>query len=190
MGWTKSEGLEGALARRFEKEHSELLWLAYLLTGDRDKSHDAVVNAMDVNDTSNPFFRNWMISWSRKLVIAKALDSMKSELSASLARTREWHRPEEPENPADHWSLQPDADKAEIEEALLGIDLFPRCALLLSVFEKVSVEDTATLLNADRETIRLAKTIGLEALARALEARERERAASTAIPAVAFGLAS
>ncbi len=165
IGWSKSDtGLEGALARTFANEHTELLWLAFLLTGDREMSVDAVADATDMNDAGNPFFRNWMISWSRKLVIAKALSVVEFDMAESVRRTRE-RRYERPAPAAtENWSLDAAADKEQLERALLAIDLFPRCALLLTVFEKVSIQDTASLLNADREAVRNAKAIGLAEL--------------------------
>lgn len=152
------------MARTFAREESELLWLAYLLTGDRQTSMDAVVHAMDTSDAANPFFRNWMISWSRKLVIAKALGSIEQEMGESVRRARERQCPRPAEIPTRGWSLNANTDKAEIERALLAIDLFPRCAVLLTVFEKVSLDDAAVLLSADRETVKTAKAIGLAEL--------------------------
>ena len=166
MTWphATNPGIEAALARTFAKERSELLWLAYLLTGDHATSVEAVASAMDMDDTGNPFFRNWMISWSRKLVIAKALNAVESSMAESVERTRRRNCPRPTGMPGRSWSLDPAADKRDLERALLAIDLFPRCAVLLTVFEKVSEEDAATLLNADRQLLRTAKAIGLAEL--------------------------
>lgn len=157
-------GIEAALARTFGRERSELLWLAYLLTGDRASSVDAVAAAMDLDDAGNPFFRNWMISWSRKLVIAKALSVVEGEMAESAERTRRRNCPRPAELPGRRWSLDPAAGKVELERALLAVDLFPRCAVVLTVFEKVSEEDAASLLNADRQLLRTAKAVGLAEL--------------------------
>ena len=46
--------------------------------------------------------------------------------------------------------------------------MFPRCALLLSVFEGMSPEDVAILLDADRDLVRKAQIIGLRELTRNL----------------------
>ena len=50
---------------------------------------------------------------------------------------------------------------AELEKALLAIDLFPRSALLLRVFEGFGMADAATLLDANPALIRKAQAIGL-----------------------------
>jgi hypothetical protein len=151
-----------------QQSKPELLWLAYLLTGDRGMSVEAVADAVDVTDPGNPFFRNWMISWSRKLVIAKALGAAESQMAESVRRTRRRRCPRFQGLPTRTWSLDADVDKAKLEEALLPIDLFPRCALLLRVFEKVSLEDTASLLNAPAELVKTAQAIGLAELTRNL----------------------
>jgi hypothetical protein len=119
---------------------------------------------MHVSDAGNPFFRNWMISWSRKLVIAKALGVVESQMVESVRRTRERRCPRLEQLPERTWSLNAATDRAQLEHALLAIDLCPRCALLLTVFERVSVEDTVSLLNADREVVKTAKAIGLAEL--------------------------
>lgn len=166
MTWphATNPGIEAALARTFARERSELLWLAYLLTGDRATSVEAVASAMDMDDAGNPFFRNWMVSWSRKLVIAKALNVVESAMAESVERTQRRNCPRPAGMPGRNWRLDPAADKADLERALLAIDLFPRCAVLLTIFEKVSEEDAATLLNADRQLLRTAKAIGLAEL--------------------------
>ena len=55
-----------------------------------------------------------------------------------------------------------------MERALLAIDIFPRCALLLSLFENFPLEDAATLLNEDPKLVAAARTIGLVELVRNL----------------------
>ena len=61
-----------------------------------------------------------------------------------------------------------DAGKPELERALLAIDPLPRCAVVLSVFEKLPAEDIATLLNVNLERLRAAIATGLTELARNL----------------------
>src|SRR5438477_56022 len=52
---------------------TDLYRLAFLLTGERDLSIEVTVEVVDLASGNNPFFANWMIGWSRRLVIAKAL---------------------------------------------------------------------------------------------------------------------
>ena len=63
-----------------------------------------------------------------------------------------------------NWSLSPDTTQADLQEALLSIDLFPRAALLLLVFEGIRMADAVILLDADPALIRKAQAIGLHEL--------------------------
>lgn len=49
---------------------------------------------------------------------------------------------------------------------MLALDVFPRCALLLTVFEKLSIKDTTVLLGADEALVRKAQCLGLIELTR------------------------
>src|SRR5579872_914658 len=120
-----------------KQDGAGLYWLAFLLTGRHDVSIEVAADAAVVRGEGNPFFENWMKAWARRVAVAKALAEIRPELADSarrtrLARTRRWSAPR-------NWSLPPDASKPELEEALLAIDVFPRAALLLSIFERVPV---------------------------------------------------
>ena len=58
--------------------------------------------------------------------------------------------------------------KVQLERALLAIEVFPRCALLLSVFEGMTLEDAVILLGADRRLVRKGQMTGLRELTRNL----------------------
>ena len=70
--------------------------------------------------------------------------------------------------PSRTWSLDPDTTKIKLENALLDIDIFPRWALLLTVFEGLGLEETSTLLDADRELVQQGRITGLLDLTRNL----------------------
>jgi DNA-directed RNA polymerase specialized sigma24 family protein len=140
----------------------DLYWLAFFLTGRRDISIDITADAAASEDYASPFFADWMDGWQRRLVIGKALTAIRGELAASARRTEIAHaiRSEIPRK----WSPGPDTTKADLERALLAIDLFPRAALLLLVFERVRIADAATLLDAKPELLKKAQAIGLREL--------------------------
>jgi len=137
----------------------DLHWLAFLLTGRRDLSIDIAVETVASYDHASRFFSEWIIAWSRRITIARALAAISDRLAASVRRT-EWNRGDGPPLPARDWSLDPGTSKAEIEEALLAIDLFPRAALVLLVFEGVPIADVTLLLHADSAQVRTAQAIG------------------------------
>jgi hypothetical protein len=145
-----------------EKAAVDLYWLAFLLTGRGDISIDIAADAAASQDYANPFFADWMGGWQRRLVIAKALTAIHHELADSARRTE--IAPAANSKMPRNWSLSPDTTKADLEPALLAIDLFPRATLLLLVFEGLRIPDTATLLDADPDLLKKAQAIGLREL--------------------------
>lgn len=164
---------------------ADLYWLAFLLTGHREISIDATVEALDLQDTGNRFFSAWMHGWSRKVVAAKALGAIREELAASASRV-DIRRCLRHRSTKQEWALSPGATKVQLERALLAIDVFPRCAVLLSVLEKLSIDDTAVLLNSDRYRVRAARNCGLQELANNLAAMQGQ-AAATDVPSDLLG---
>jgi len=153
---------QGAADPRFR-----IYWLAFLLTGQRGLSVDLTQEALGLPDEANPVFSAWMLGWSRRVFIAKALAGIRDELSASARRTAS-KRAEKAALPPRNWTLVRDTTKVQLERALLAIDMFPRCALLLTVFEGMPLEDAAILLNSERDLVRKAQMIGLVELTRNL----------------------
>jgi hypothetical protein len=149
------------------KRAADLYWLAFLLTGHREPSVGAALPVLDFEGGANSFFSTWMLGWSRRMVIAKALAAVRDELAASARRTAS-KRAEKADLPPRNWVLDRDTTKIQLERALLAMDVFPRCALLLSVFEGMSLEDAAILLDADRDLVWKARMIGLQELTRNL----------------------
>ena len=62
----------------------------------------------------------------------------------------------------------PDTTSTELEQALLAIDVFPRCALLLTVYEGLSQDVAAILMDTSQELVRKAQILGLWELTRNL----------------------
>jgi DNA-directed RNA polymerase specialized sigma24 family protein len=146
------------------KDAADLYWLAFLLTERQDLSIEIASDTAVSGDYTSPFFADWMRAWQRRLVIARALTAIHDELADSAYRTqiaRVTGSARGSATPERNWSLSPDTTKAEVQRALLSIDLFPRAALLLLVFEGIRMADAATLLDADPALIRKAQAIGL-----------------------------
>ena len=57
---------------------------------------------------------------------------------------------------------------ADLERVLLGIDVFPRCALLLTVYESLPLEVAAVLMNIDWNLVRKGVAIASAELTRDL----------------------
>src|SRR5579859_3597694 len=124
----------GAAVTQIHKDQAaQLYWLAFLLTGDRECSVEATIEVLSTGDAANPFFGNWMVVWARKLVIARALSAVSDEMRASVLRTerRRFVCSNEVESiPLSAWNPDSDAPSLQLQDALLAIDLFPRCVLL------------------------------------------------------------
>ena len=146
----------------FEENSSELYSLAFLLTGNADRGVEAFNRALDVEE-DNPAFGEFMTSWARKLIIGEALGTIGTELRASKQRVAR-----APEDEAPRLKARAYIGREEFEEAVIAIDAFPRCAMLLTIFEDLSVEAASILLNADEALTRKAQRIGIVELTRHL----------------------
>ncbi len=143
-----------------KQREADLHWLAFLLTGRRGLSIDMAPESAAPEGGASLTFSTWMVTWSRRVVISKALATIRDEVAASVLRTKS-KRLRKPALPGRDWELGPDTTRVDLERALLAIDVFPRAALLLSVFERVPVADAAILLDAELELVRKAQAIGL-----------------------------
>jgi membrane protein DedA with SNARE-associated domain len=153
--------------RIYKQEPAELRWLVSVITGNATSDLETAVGPFDWDNTINPFFAGWIATWSRKLVIAKALGKVANELKHSACQTVSVGRPAGVMPPPE-WSCRHPLNKFQLERALAAIDIFPRCALLLTIFERLSLEDTVILLGADKKLVTAAQAIGLTELARNL----------------------
>jgi DNA-directed RNA polymerase specialized sigma24 family protein len=138
-------------------------WLATLLTGCRETATEVTFQALDPAGDSTPFFSTWMHAWSRRNVIARALAAVRED----LARSARWMaaRPvESREFPPQSWTLEQLTTKSDLERALLPIDVFPRAAVLLLAFERVSLKDAAVLLDSEPDLVRQALAAGAREL--------------------------
>jgi len=143
--------------QNLEAHSLELYSLAFLLTGNALRSLQVFNRALDHDDEETALLGN--IAIDRERIIVEALAAMEMELEASL------HRMARP--PADEplvsprWKCRPRITRAEFEEAVLAIDAFPRWAMLLTIFEGMSLRTAGIWLNADRTLTQAAQRIGI-----------------------------
>jgi hypothetical protein len=91
---------------------------------------------------------------------------MERELLASIRRTL--HRAVEEPSGYFSWKRRARIARAEFEAAVLAIDPFPRCAMLLTVFEGMSIKLAAVLLHANEALTSVAQRLGIVQLTRNL----------------------
>src|SRR6266852_2648338 len=75
---------EEALYFEFQEHYSELYWLAFLLTGDRERSIQSFTRALDLEHGENALDP---VSEARMLVISASLNAIRAELRESALRT-------------------------------------------------------------------------------------------------------
>ena len=159
------------LLETFEKNSSELYWLAFLLTGNTDRGVHAFDKALDFLGDENPAFDGFINEWARKLVIVQALGAIKQELRASKKSTARLAL-EEGQPAAGEWSRltapRSEIERDAFEQAVIAIDALPRCAMLLTIFERMTVAAAAALLNVDEALTRVAQRMGIVQLTRNL----------------------
>jgi hypothetical protein len=146
---------------------ADLYWIAFLLTARPELSLSVTIDAINSENGLECMCSPQTLGRLRKMVIIGALDAMHCEIDESAAQmaVQESH---EHFIPISAWSLDLNIGKAQVEEALVPIETFPRCALLLTVFEGVQLEDAAALLHSDRELISRSRMRGLLDLTRNL----------------------
>ncbi len=152
------------LTEVFEENSSELYSLAFLLTGNADGGVEAFDRALDFDESTA--LGDFMTAWARKLVIVEALETIKDELSISKEKVA--RAPEEEAGANAKLKRRAYISRREFEEAVIGIDAFPRCAMLLTIFEGMSPQAAAALLNADKKLVRKAQRVGIVGLTRNL----------------------
>ena len=164
--------LTAAVARRVIRIHTQaparLEWLISLITGDAVSEPDNAPESVLLNQTANPSFAQWIAAWPRKLAIARAVGRVVVELKDSAHRMELFDRTQLRSVLQLDWRRLCSLSQAQLERGIAAIDLFPRCALILTGFEKMPLEDAAILLGARREVVANAQAIGLAQLSKSL----------------------
>jgi DNA-directed RNA polymerase specialized sigma24 family protein len=159
-------------------EHSgaRLCTLAFFITNDWNIAIDAVARALVAGWENDELSNAPTLCTACRLVVAESIAAISPELRDSAARIggmstelQEWLGPL-PETSAGRAPTS-----ADVEQALLAIDGFPRVALLLTIFEGFSIEDAGRFLETNDTLVRDAQVIGLLALTRLLSCQTRMR---------------
>jgi len=139
---------------------AELYWLAFLLTGDRERSVQAYTGALN-SEAPAPALQKFVLSWARRLVIVGALGTIRRQLRESELRTRPATKSELTGLARSASMDRADFTKQELEAALLAMDVFVRCAVILTIFERLPVKEAAELLGADENSVKSAQARGV-----------------------------
>ena len=139
---------------------ARLYRLAYLITGDPEQSFQVIDAALNVSEADPDV---------RKLVVAEALKRIDAQLKVSiwlfdeaLGNGLEGGTDSRSTMAMDAGTITP----SHVERALVAIDVFPRCVVLLTVFERFSDKETSIALSVNERLVKLARAQGLIELTR------------------------
>ena len=144
-----------------------LYWIAFLLTARSELSFSLIMEVLDSENGLALISSPQTLPHLRRKVVTKALEAIREEVAASSQQTA-LQSSDRNVTPMSSWFIGPDISPAQLEKAFIAIDVFPRCALLLTVFEGLQVDDAAELLHSDCELIRRGREAGLWELTRSL----------------------
>jgi hypothetical protein len=136
--------------RIFAEDENALYLLAYLLTTETLKAEQCVVAGLEDSIQGNPVFKEWVRSWSKRMIIKNAIQMVSPALGQ--------------ENRAPHVS-DSDALGLDLEGSLaVVLQLAPleRFVFVMSVLESYSLQECAILLNCTKQDIAFAQARALQ----------------------------
>jgi DNA-directed RNA polymerase specialized sigma24 family protein len=136
--------------RLFADSAEPLHWLCYTLTGDEELSERVLNAALEQSlKGANSVFREWMVSWARRLLIkfcAEIVQPWKSSAAADryplLPMTLEMVKRE-------GLDAELRVPSMKLQESLLHLDPLSRFVFVLRAIEGYSRRETSLLLNID-----------------------------------------
>jgi DNA-directed RNA polymerase specialized sigma24 family protein len=161
--------LPADFCQAFEAHVDSLYTLSLLLTADHDKADECVVAGLEDCLQGSPVFREWVQSWARRTVIKNAIRIISPARNQSKTAMGDAEQ-----------FLGADVAVA----AITSLRPFERFVYVLSVLEKYSDRECATLLDCTPGQVIEARTQALQQIVGVGE----QRAAETAPPEVAAQL--
>lgn len=146
-------------------------WIAFLLTGSQDLSAELVIEAYLRHEDSDICEDAISNAKLRRMVVTRALAARSEELARSAKRSIS-QGGDRQILPTERWLPIDRVSFEQLQNALLAIDIFPRCALLLTMFEGFTLHEAAVLLNSDSESLLDARITGLLDMTHTLTGRQ------------------
>jgi DNA-directed RNA polymerase specialized sigma24 family protein len=142
----------------FTEDEAGLRLLALLLTGDRQRAEQCLVQGLNRDNESkdNVAFRDWAHSWSKRAIIKNAIQAV---------------------NPSPRQANgHPRGSSAKLPRTLAGavsrLEAFERFVFIMSLVEGYALQECATLLGVSPQEVTLAKSRAVEHVASMLPAEE------------------
>ena len=150
----------------FAASKEDLCWLCHTLTGNAELSGQVVEAALEQSlKGANEVFRDWMLSWARRLII---------KFCVTTVRPGESAQPQSGLSPISFGAVNRDQlrevlslPSAALQEVLLQLDTLSRFVFVLRAIEGYTRRDTALLLSIDDRTcewvyVRAIETLGTD----------------------------
>jgi DNA-directed RNA polymerase specialized sigma24 family protein len=130
--------------------------LAYLLTGNLEKAEHCFVAGIEYVVKSNPVFKEWAPSWTRRAIVQNAIRMMAPRLDHTVRTIA---------SPDLGDQLQGTQETDATIATVLALEDFERFVFVLSVLERYSDQDCSLLLSCSREEVGEARMRALQQIA-------------------------
>lgn len=136
----------------FDTEHTNLEWIALVITGDPLLAQKSVVDASGLHRTSSSVFRDWLTRWAHSVTAREAARNVKELSATSVPRYSNWacahidHPPLSAEDAAFVRKISP-------LEIAVNLDPLARSILVLRGIQSASFSDCSMLINASRRAV-------------------------------------
>ena len=136
--------------RLFASSSERLRWLSQILTGNDELSEKILHAALEQSlKGSDHVFREWMVSWARRLIIRVCIETMRPQLT-DIAKSVYLLPPMRLDAiHQDRLSVVLSLPADVLHERLLQLDVLSRFVFVLRGLEGYSRRETALLLNID-----------------------------------------
>jgi len=138
----------------FTEDMADLHLLAFLLTGDQQKSEECFVAGLEDSIAGNPVFREWARSWSKRAIIKNAI---KAVAPASGSTT-------ESSATRGNFAWTDDPQQDALIAAVTNLNPFDRFVFVMTVLEGYSLHECAALLTGSLAEVVAAKSRALQRL--------------------------
>jgi RNA polymerase sigma factor (sigma-70 family) len=136
----------------FADSAEPLRWLCYSLTGDKALSEKVLDAAFEQSlKGADRVFRDWMVSWARRLIIQACIRLMPST-GQSMEECVCLHQKADGSGISDQLELALSQPSEVLQQRLLGLDPLPRFVFVLRALEGYSCRETALLLGIGDRT--------------------------------------
>jgi DNA-directed RNA polymerase specialized sigma24 family protein len=146
----------------FHEEMNGLYHLSFLLTGNHENAEKCFVAGIEDCVKENRVFREWALSWARRIIVKNAIRELKPRPSfRSISSVATFFSSSEGSSgPDGHFDV----------DAVLGLGDFERFVFVMSVLEHYSHHECALLLGCSVWEVRQASFQALEQLTRSNQA--------------------